>query len=233
MCQPIQYITGNADFMGLDFVVNKDVFIPRPETELLVKEVLSAVPEPLTSFGYGAGSYHIAAKLRILDLCTGSGNIAVSLALELPGAEIIATDISGAALKIARENSILHGVEKNLTFYKGDLFKALPVEKNLKFDIIVCNPPYVRRRDIDFLQKEVRQEPCIALDGGSDGLDFYRRITGKIGDYLKPGGSLFLEIGFDQSQDIVDIFSASQSFRIREIKKDFAGIDRMLWISLS
>lgn len=243
MCQPIQYITGNADFMGLDFVVNKDVFIPRPETEGLVDEVLH----------YTLHITHYTLQgIRILDLCTGSGNIAVSLALELPGAEIIATDISGAALKIARENSILHGVEKTLTFYKGDLFKALPrskhhdsrtegkslerglpIEKNLKFDIIVCNPPYVRRHDIDFLQKEVRQEPCIALDGGSDGLDFYRRITYEAADYLKPGGSLFLEIGFGQSQDIVDIFSASQSLRIHEIKKDFAGIDRVLWISLS
>ncbi len=220
MCQPVQYIEGKAGFRGLDFVVNKDVLIPRPETERLVDEALSVF------------SRQLSARLKILDLCTGSGNIAVSLARELQAAEIVATDISAPALKVAQENAVLHGVGEKIAFYNGDLFKALPVEKNLKFDIIVCNPPYVKKGDFDFLQKEVREEPYIALYGGIDGLDFYRRIAGEAKDHLKTGGVLFLEIGFGQAKHIIDIFSIGRIYRVERIVRDFAGIDRILWINL-
>lgn len=217
--EPIQYITGSTEFMDVDFIVNESVLIPRPETEILVKEVLLAVRCRMQA----------KRNLKILDLCTGSGNIAISLARELKAAKIIAVDISGPALKIARKNSDLHGTEKNVIFYKGDLFQALPIDKNIKFDIIVCNPPYVKRCDLDLLQVEVKKEPSIALDGGDDGLNFYRRIAREAKGYLSHDGALFLEVGFGQLQDIIDIFGVT---KVCKIKKDFAGIDRVLWINL-
>ena len=242
MCQPVQYIEGKAEFRGVELVVNKDVLIPRPETEELVEEVIH----------YTLHITHYTKQcVRILDLCTGSGNIAVSLARELPGAEIVATDISEPALKVAQENAARHEVSENIKFYRGDLFKALPrskhhgfraeekslewglpIEKNLKFDIMVCNPPYVKKGDFDFLQKEVREEPYIALYGGNDGLDFYRRIAGEAKDHLETGGTLFLEIGFGQAKRIIDIFSIGKIYRVERMVRDFAGIDRILWISL-
>lgn len=215
--EPLQYIAGREQFMGLDFIVNKDVLIPRPETEILVNEVFR----------------HAGHGIKILDLCTGSGNIAISLAKMIEGAQIIATDISVSALDTARKNASIHGVDKQIEFYQGDLFQALPVDKRYKFDIIVCNPPYVKRADIDFLQEEVRCEPHHALDGGIDGLDFYRRLAEAAQDFLAPGGSLFLEMGFDQAQDVANIFNSKRAFKIKKIKEDLAGIDRVVWISLS
>ena len=215
--EPLQYIAGRETFMGLDFIVNKDVLIPRPETEILVNEVFR----------------HAGHGIKILDLCTGSGNIAISLAKMIEGAQIIATDISVSALDTARKNASIHGVDKQIEFYQGDLFQALPVDKRYKFDIIVCNPPYVKRADIDFLQEEVRCEPHHALDGGIDGLDFYRRLAEAAQDFLAPGGSLFLEMGFDQAQDVANIFNSKRAFKIKKIKEDLAGIDRVVWISLS
>ncbi len=215
--EPQQYIAGREQFMGLDFIVNKDVLIPRPETEILVNEVFR----------------HTGHGIKILDLCTGSGNIAISLAKMIQGAQIIATDISVSALETARKNASIHGVDKQIEFYQGDLFQALPVDKRYKFDIIVCNPPYVKSADIDFLQEEVRCEPHHALDGGIDGLDFYRRLADMAQDFLAPGGFLFLEMGFDQAQDVGDIFNSKRAFKIKKIKEDFAGIDRVVWISLS
>ena len=221
--EPLQYITGIAEFMEMDFNVDKDVFIPRPETEILVSEVLH----------YALHITHYARRgLKILDLCTGSGNIAIGLGRSVPTVEIIATDISGHALDRAHMNSISHGTEKRVIFYKGDLFDALPLDKKYKFDIIVCNPPYVKRGDIELLQEEVRVEPRIALDGGLDGLDFYRQIAGKAHAYLRPGGSLFLETGAGQAEDTSVIFQLKGAFRVRKIIKDFAGIDRVLWIDL-
>ncbi|NQT75886.1 MAG: peptide chain release factor N(5)-glutamine methyltransferase [Candidatus Omnitrophica bacterium] len=222
--EPLQYIAGREQFMGLDFIVNKDVLIPRPETEILVNEVLDLL---------SATRYTLYASPKILDLCTGSGNIAISLAKMIEGAQIIATDISVSALDTARKNASIHGVDKQIEFYQGDLFQALPVDKRYKFDIIVCNPPYVKRADIDFLQEEVRCEPHHALDGGIDGLDFYRRLAETAQDFLAPGGSLFLEMGFDQAQDVANIFNSKRAFKIKKIKEDLAGIDRVVWISLS
>ncbi len=222
--EPLQYITGNSQFMGQDFIVNKDVFIPRPETEILVNEVFRRAIHD---------SRFTIHDLRILDLCTGCGNIAVSLARILGGAEIVATDISESALKIAQKNAVVHGVDKCITFYNGYLFQALPIDKKYKFDIIVCNPPYVKSGNVDFLQEEVRREPRIALDGGDDGLEFYRQITDLAPAFLKSGGSLFLETGFDQVKEVKGIFCSKKSFKLCKVKKDFAGIDRVIWISLS
>jgi len=217
--EPVQYITGCAEFMGLDFVVTRDVLIPRPETEILVDEA---------AFGFNMGS----AK-KILDLCTGSGNIAVSLARLMPQAEIAATDISEAALKIAERNAARHDVNSRVMFYKGNLFNALMFAKNPKFDIIVCNPPYIKKDEIPYLQKEVRVEPEIALDGGVDGLDFYRMIAKEAHRYLAKGGSILLEIGFGQAGAVKDIFSLNNKYKTGKTIKDFNGIDRVIWINLS
>ncbi len=216
--EPIQYILGKENFMGMDFIVNKDVFIPRPETEVLVSGVLESIDRE--------------ALVKILDLCTGSGNIAVTLARLIPKSQITAVDISETSLKIAQKNAILHDVDKKINFYKKDIFGELLFDKRYIFDIIVSNLPYIKRPDIESLQKEVRHEPEIALDGGRDGLEFYRRIKDIAPRYLKPNGSLFLEVGFDQLQDVRDIFTSGKLFKIRKIKKDFRGIERVIWISL-
>jgi release factor glutamine methyltransferase len=221
--EPLQYIVGYEEFMGLRFIVTKDVFIPRPETEILVSGVELAVRGSRLA---GEG------KLRILDMCTGSGNIAISLAKFIPEAEIIATDISLKALDIARKNAILHGVNSKILFCQGDLFDALVFDKRLKFDIIVVNPPYIKGADIGFLQKEVFFEPEIALNGGADGLDFYSRIARDAHTYLKKDGSILLEAGFGQARLACEIFS-NKKYTIRRIIDDFAGTERVLWISLS
>jgi len=222
-CEPLQYIIGTAEFMGREFAVNKNTLIPRPETEVLVNEVFSFTQ-------YARRSTH--DDLKILDLCTGCGNIAVSLARLMPNSEIIATDISGAAIEVAQKNAITHKVDKNITFCKGDLFQALSLDKEQKFDIIACNPPYVKTNDLGSLQREVKAEPEIALDGGIDGMEFYKRLEKETPLYLKPGGSLFLEIGFDQAQDVLRIFSSNSRFTVEKVEKDFRGIDRTVWISL-
>lgn len=220
--EPLQYITGHADFMGFDFAVREGVFIPRPETEFLVEEVLSAIRY----------TPYANRSLKILDLCTGSGNIAVTLAKLLPEAVITAADISETALETARENAGRHNVTERIKFYKGDLFKAFMFDKTAGFDIMVCNPPYIKSPDIDFLQAEVKQEPKRALDGGADGLGFYRRIANEAPFYLKKDGNLFLEIGISQLCGISGIFCRERSFRIRSVKKDFSGIERVVWIDL-
>ena len=214
--ESVQYITGCAEFMGLDFIVTKDTFIPRPETEILVNELLNS---PDKSF-------------RILDLCTGSGNIAVSLAKLMPQIEVTATDISEAALKIAEKNAARHNVSERIKFYKGNVFNALVFDKNPKFDIIVCNPPYIKKAEFPYLQNEVKQEPEIALNGGGDGLDFYRIIAKESHRYLEKCGSILLEIGFGQKQALKDIFSLYSVFEIHKIIKDFSGIERAMWINL-
>ena len=214
--EPLQHIISHAEFMGLDFAVNKDTFIPRPETEILVNEIL-----------------HYAKKgVMLLDLCTGSGNIAISLARLLPEIKVVATDISQQALEIARTNASIHGVDKNVEFYTGDLFQALSIDKERKFDIIVCNPPYIRDDELYTLQKEVTLEPRVALDGGYDGLDFYRRIANDAPRYLIKNGALLMEIGADQSEAVKTIFNSTESFKIHKITKDFSGLDRVAWISL-
>ncbi|MFH1854343.1 MAG: peptide chain release factor N(5)-glutamine methyltransferase [Candidatus Omnitrophota bacterium] len=220
--EPLQYIIGRTDFMGLDFRVQTGVFIPRPETELLVANALSAISCQLSQ----------KTSVRILDLCTGSGCIAISLAKNIPAAEIIAIDISERALDTARENAVIHNVAERIKFYKGDLFEGLVFDKKDKFDIIVCNPPYIKNSDIGLLQLEVRQEPESALGGGTDGLEFYRQVSDHAPRYLKQGCSIFLEIGADQFQDVKDIFRTKSFYCLKGVKEDFAGIKRVIWIDL-
>lgn len=208
---PLQQIIGYTEFMGLKFYVNSDVLCPRQDTEVLVEQVLKRITE-------GA---------KILDLCTGSGCIAISIA-KLAGASVTATDISEKALAVAERNARENGV--CVHFYKGDLYQALPTDK--KYDIIVSNPPYIRTDVIETLETEVKDfEPRIALDGTADGLAFYRRIIAGADEYLKPGGLIFFEIGYDQGAD-VSVLLAGSGFSDISVIKDYGGNDRVVTATL-
>ena len=215
--EPIQYIIGKTEFMGLEFIVTPDVLIPRPETEILVETVLNQ----LSAFS----CQHSA--LNILDLGTGSGCIAVSLAKFLANAHVDAIDISEEALSVAKQNAALNSVEINL--FLGDLFiPAYCLLPTAYYDLIIANPPYISTVEIETLQAEIQYEPRVALDGGKDGLDFYRRIIGVSCAYIKGNGLLIMEIGFDQAEPIKNIFKNSNKFEIIEIVKDYNGIDRVI-----
>ena len=213
---PLQHITNMQEFMKLNFYVSQDVLIPRPDTEILVEEVIN-----------------IAKKIRakkILDLCTGSGAIAVSLAKYIEDSQITATDISEKALRVAKLNAKNNEVEDKITFLKSDLFKEIPKEK---YDIIVSNPPYIRKEEIERLDREVKKEPHIALDGGEDGLDFYREIIHNSEEYLKFNGYLCLEIGYDQKIDVIEFIENEEKYKDTYSKKDLYGNDRIVITKLS
>jgi release factor glutamine methyltransferase len=210
--EPAAYITGNKHFMSLNFIVTPDVLIPRPETELLVENTIEV-------------SKSYKGKISILDIGTGSGAIAISLAKFIDNADIYATDTSAKALEIATQNAKKHDVESIIKFIEADLFP----KEELKFDIIVSNPPYIKTSDISSLQPEIRNhEPISALNGGPDGLDYYRRILEKAGNYLKEGGYLLLEIGADQSKDVIKIINDRLKLKNILIKKDMSGLDRVV-----
>jgi release factor glutamine methyltransferase len=208
--EPIQYITGEAEFYGLPFRVTPDVLIPRPETEHLVEKVLG-----------------LASTLnapRIVDVGTGSGAIAVALANHLPHATITAIDLSTPALDIARENAEHNCVAERINFLEGDLLGPVAGQS---FDIVVSNPPYVPQADRDSLAVEVRDhEPALALFAGKDGLDVYRRLIPAAFHALVPGGHVALEIGFGQSQAIRELF-ASAGFNQIEFVPDLQNIPRV------
>jgi len=213
--EPIQYIIGKAQFLGLEFKVNKDVLIPRPETEILVE----------TAIKLGQGSRVVGDRLKILDIGTGCGCIAISLAKFLSNAEIYAIDVSIKSLKIAEENTKLNNV--NIKFMQGDLFNTYNLQPTT-YNLIVSNPPYIPTAEINKLQPEIRYEPRIALDGGEDGLDFYRRLIQKSPPYLKPAGFLILEIGDKQKEAIEKIFQKDDIFEIIDIVQDYNNIDRVI-----
>mgnify|MGYP004518794939 FL=1 len=208
---PIEHITHQKEFMKLSFFVDKNVLIPRQDTEILVEEVINIAKK-------------INAK-KILDLCTGSGAIAVSLAKYLPQAEITAIDISNDALKIAKKNAISNNVQNQITFISSDMFTNLSEEK---FDIIVSNPPYIKTNVIKNLDIQVQNEPYIALDGGKDGLDFYKKIINESYQYLKYSGYLCLEIGFDQKIDVIELIENTERFTGTYSKKDLFDNDRII-----
>jgi release factor glutamine methyltransferase len=208
---PMQHITHQQEFMKMDFYVDENVLIPRPDTEILVEEVIS-----------------IAKKIRakkILDLCTGSGAIAVSLAKYIKNSEITAVDISSKALSIAKKNAKTNGVESQITFVESDLFNDLSKEK---YDIIVSNPPYIKRNIIKTLDKEVQKEPHIALDGGNDGLEFYEKIISHAYEFMKFRGYLCLEIGFDQKEEVIKLIETNELYRDTYSKKDLNQQDRIV-----
>lgn len=206
--EPLQYILGTFPFQGLEFQVDSRVLIPRPETSLLVDwalERLEKFPSPV-----------------VLDLCCGSGCIGLSVKKKRPDASVTLTDISRNALAVARINAERLGTE--VTLSEGDLFAAVP---GRTFDLILSNPPYIPSADCGDLQPEVRFEPMTALDGGADGLDFYRRIGADVSGHLTPGGWLIMELGIHESGPVRDLLLKSGACSV-EIRKDFAGLDRMI-----
>lgn len=204
---PLQQIIGRQSFMGLDFYVDENVLIPRQDTELLVEEALQELHD----------------GMRILDMCTGSGCILLSLLKYSNDCEGIGADISEKALKVAERNRVQLGLE-NAAFVKSDLFEAVEG----KFDMLVSNPPYICSDVIDTLMPEVREhEPRLALDGSADGLRFYRRILADCGAYLKPGGMLFFEIGYDQGEAVKRLMEENGFLEV-EVKKDYGGLDRVV-----
>ncbi len=220
--EPIQYIIGEEEFRGLIFKVTRDVLIPRPETELVVEEAVKII-EGQRAKGKGQ-------KINIIDLCTGSGCIAVSAAKESPDSKIYATDISEKALSVAKENAERNDVENKITFLQGSFFEPL---KNLgleeKIDIILSNPPYVSKKDMEKLQPEIKEyEPHLALYAGEDGLDSYRKIIPEAFAYLKKGGCLILEIGYGQAEGVKELFAHYPAYDKIEIIKDLSGIERVV-----
>lgn len=211
---PIQYIINNQEFMKLNFYVDENVLIPQPDTEILVEEVIKYCNEKFNT-----------SNVKILDLCTGSGAIAISLAKYIENCEIFALDISNKALQIAKLNAEKNLVHKKITFIESNMFSNINVND---FDIIVSNPPYIESSTISTLDAEVQKEPKIALDGGVDGLDFYKIIINNGFNYLKNNGKLFLEIGFNQKDKILKLISESKLFDNAYCVKDFGNNDRVI-----
>lgn len=208
---PLQQILGSQEFMGLTFRVTPDVLIPRQDTETLVEQVLQEQKDP---------------DIRLLDLCTGSGCIAISLAVKGGYESVTATDLSEEALKVAERNAKTH--QKKIIFRQGDLFSALPRTEAGTFDIITSNPPYIPTAVIATLEPEVREhEPMMALDGTEDGLRFYRQIAQEAGTWLKPGGAIYLEIGYDQGEAVSGLLREAGFDKVRVVK-DLPGKDRVV-----
>ena len=206
---PLQHITHHQEFMLMDFYVDENVLIPRPDTEILVEEVIK-----------------IASKMnqpKILDLCTGSGAIAISIVKNVPNAEVYAIDISQNAIEVAKKNA--KELKADVKFIKSNLFDKL---EKIKFDIIVSNPPYIKKDVMKSLSEEVKKEPQLALDGGIDGLDFYRKITKQAIEYLKFGSYLCFEIGYDQKDEVIDIINKQEHYSKTYCKKDLGGNDRVI-----
>ncbi|MFR8232900.1 MAG: peptide chain release factor N(5)-glutamine methyltransferase [Clostridia bacterium] len=208
---PIEHITHKKEFMKLDFFVDENVLIPRQDTEILVEEVIEIAKK-------------INAK-KILDLCTGSGAIAISLAKYLPNTQMTALDISSKALEVAKLNAKTNNVESQITFVESNLLENLPKEK---YDMIVSNPPYIKQDIIKELDREVQKEPHIALDGGKDGLDFYRKIIDSGYEYLKYGGYLCLEIGYDQKEEVMNLLDNNGQYINKICIKDLYDNDRVI-----
>lgn len=215
--EPLSYIVKQREFYGRAFRVGPGVLIPRPETEILVREALKIIDQHCSVNGIFP---------EILDLGTGSGCIAVSLTSERPGCRMTALDVSARALQIALKNIRLHGLQKKITLRQSDLFGAL--DRGTSWDLIVSNPPYVPEEDIPALPAEVRREPRAALDGGPGGLGVIRRILDEAPFHLKPQGWLLLEIGDGQSKILKHSATNGKRYRQFGFVKDLAGIERIL-----
>ncbi len=241
---PIQYIINNQEFMGLNFYVDENVLIPQPDTEILVEEVIkycnelrnneSEDKETNKDYKENIEKEPIINKedkninkktIKILDLCTGSGIIGISIYKYLENVEIYASDISQKALNIAEKNTNLNNAKIN--FINSDMFENIHIKD---FDIIVSNPPYIESKVIESLSKEVQNEPKLALDGGEDGLKFYRCILENAKDYLRKNGAIFLEIGYDQKEKIEEILKSYKIYKETKCIKDFGGNNRVIII---
>ena len=207
--KPIQYIVNKQEFMRLSFYVDESVLIPQPDTEILVEEVIKLAKGK--------------NKIKVLDLCTGSGAIGISIAKQID-CSVTLSDISKQALEIAKKNVISNQVEDKITIIQSNLFENIKE----KFDLIVSNPPYIQSKVIPELSREVQHEPKLALDGGVDGLNFYRKIIQESDTYLQQDGYLCLEIGYDQKTQILDLVEKSKKYKEIYTKEDLAGNDRIM-----
>ena len=215
--EPLQYILGTQAFRGLDIVVRPGVLIPRPETELVIEEV------------HSVRLSHDC--LQMVDVGTGSGCLSIALAVEFPEATIVATDCSDVAIEVAKSNASRHMVQDRIIFLCGDLLEPLKLSSELKggLSVMVANPPYIPTRQLGTLPREVRDfEPHLALDGGADGLTFYRRLLREALLFLQPGGSLVMEMGEGQALHIRDEAERLSGWHIQNIRQDDAGIDRVI-----
>ncbi len=213
---PLQQITGETEFMGIRFLVSDKVLCPRQDTETVAEEAIHVIRQKQKETAAGG------RKVRVLDLCTGSGCLIVSVARFCPGTEAAASDISPEALEIAEKNAALAGV--SVSFTESDLFEKI----SGSFDVIISNPPYIRSRDIPDLMEEVKDhEPHLALDGGPDGLLFYRKIASGAPHFLNDGGVLLFEIGMDEGEDVRKILGEC-GFADIQVRKDLAGNDRLV-----
>lgn len=208
--KPVQYITNNQEFMKLNFYVDENVLIPQPDTEILVEKVIKSID--------------IMENIEILDMCTGSGCVGISLAKNIKNTKVTLVDISKEAIEIAKKNAIQNEVENKITFIQSDMFENVKG----KFDIIVSNPPYIKTDIIQTLDKQVQNEPHIALDGGEDGLDFYKILINEAHKYLKKDGKIFLEIGYDQKQEVENLAKKSKHYKRIETIKDLSQNDRVI-----
>lgn len=207
---PIQYITNNQEFMKLNFYVDKNVLIPQPDTEILVEEVINIIND---------------TSVKVLDICTGSGCIGTSIAKYTKNTTITMSDISSRALNIAKSNYIKNMEDTSkVQFIQSDMFKNIKE----KYDIIVSNPPYIESKEINKLEKQVQNEPHIALDGGEDGLQFYRKLANEAYKFLNENGYLCMEIGYNQKQAVIQLLKENKNYKEIYSKKDLSGNDRII-----
>ena len=218
--EPVAYIVGHKEFWSLDLLVNRDVLVPRPETECLVETVLCYLNKAATDSP-------VYESQRVLELGTGSGAVIMALAVERPGHVFFAADISRHSVQLARENSRRQGLDRQINYWVGNWFDALDPNSQ-KFDMIISNPPYIKTGEIGQLQPEIHQyEPVHALDGGEDGLDCLRQILSAGDSFLKKEGSIFLEIGYDQKDCVREITDLCGTYGRVDFKKDYQGQDRV------
>mgnify|MGYP001084442262 CR=1 FL=1 len=208
---PLQYITNSQEFMKLNFYVDDNVLIPQPDTEILVEEIIRICK-----------TEYKGKRIKLLDLCTGSGAIAICIKKYVGNVEIIATDISYNALEVAKKNTRLNNVE--IKFIESNMFENI----NDRYDIIVSNPPYIETETLKTLSKDVQCEPILALDGGIDGLSFYREISKNSYEYLKKDGYLVLEIGYNQKNNVIDILEKENKYKDIKCIKDLENNDRVI-----
>ena len=217
---PVQYLTNKQEFMKLNFYVDKNVLIPQPDTEILVEEALIKVQEIENK---QKETYLKSESIKILDLCTGTGAIGISLYKYGKNVEIYASDISKKAIEIAKRNAIANNA--NIEFILSDMFEQISM---CDFDIIVSNPPYIKTDVIKKLSKEVQNEPHIALDGGNDGLNFYKIICSEAYKYVKNGGYIMVEIGYDQKDEVMELFNKTRHYKEIQSIQDLGGNNRVV-----